>query len=72
MASIAEGIVKDLRKIPAGIRRMDVKKVLIASLPYVAVAWVMNRISCGYRVTPGDNALLRLLDAFEFCSRTTA
>ncbi len=65
MASITEGIKKDLKKLQADIKRTDMKKVLIMSLPYVAFAWFMNRISCGYRMTSGDNALLRLMDAFS-------
>ena len=69
MASIVEGITKDLKNIPKTIKSktksMEPKKVILKVLPYVIFGYVANKFAYGYRVTPGDAALNKLMDSLS-------
>lgn len=69
MASIVEGIAKDLKNIPKTIKSktksMEPKKVILKVLPYVIFGYVANKFAYGYRVTPGDAALNKLMDSLS-------
>ena len=69
MASIVEGIAKDLKNIPKTIKSktkfMEPKKVILKVLPYVIFGYVANKFTYGYRVTPGDAALNKLMDSLS-------
>ena len=69
MASIVEGIAKDLKNIPKTIKSktksMEPKKVILKVLPYVIFGYVANKFTYAYRVTPGDAALNKLMDSLS-------
>ena len=69
MASIVEGIAKDLKNIPKTIKSktksMEPKKVILKVLPYVIFGYVADKFAYGYRVTPGNAALNRLMDSLS-------
>ena len=69
MASIVEGIAKDLKNIPKTIKSktksMEPKKVILKVLPYVIFGYVADKFAYGYRVTPGSAALNRLMDSLS-------
>ncbi len=54
---ILDGIKKDLKKIPDLFRgndgKIDVKKLLIEVAPYLIAAYVANKVSYGYHISPG-------------------
>jgi len=69
MASVIEGITKDLKNIPKTIKSktksMEPKKVILKVLPYVIFGYVADKFAYGYRVTPGSAALNRLMDSLS-------
>ena len=69
MASVIEGITKDLKNIPKTIKSktksMEPKKVILKVLPYVIFGYVADKFAYGYRVTPGNAALNRLMDSLS-------
>ena len=67
MASIIEGIAKDIKKIPKTIKgktkSLEPKKVILKVLPYVIFGYVADKFYYGYRITEGSDALNRLMDS---------
>ena len=67
MASIIEGIAKDIKNIPKTIKgktkSMEPKKVILKVLPYVIFGYVADKFYYGYRITEGSDALNRLMDS---------
>ena len=56
-----EGKLKDIKR---QIKK-DPKKFILMILPYMAVAYVFNKISYAYRITDGDEVLPRLMSALS-------
>ena len=67
MASIIEGIAKDIKNIPKTIKgktkSLEPKKVILKVLPYVIFGYVADKFYYGYRITEGSDALNRLMDS---------
>ena len=67
MASIIEGIAKDIKKIPKTIKgktkSLEPKKIILKVLPYVIFGYVADKFYYGYRITEGSDALNRLMDS---------
>ena len=67
MASIIEGIAKDIKNIPKTIKgktkSLEPKKVILKVLPYVVFGYVADKFYYGYRITEGSDALNRLMDS---------
>ena len=67
MASIIQGIAKDIKKIPKTIKgktkSLEPKKVILKVLPYVIFGYVADKFYYGYRITEGSDALNRLMDS---------
>ena len=67
MASIIEGIAKDIKNIPKTIKgktkSLEPKKVILKVLPYVIFGYVADKFYFGYRITEGSDALNRLMDS---------
>lgn len=67
MASIIEGIAKDIKNIPKTIKgktkSLESKKVILKVLPYVIFGYVADKFYYGYRITEGSDALNRLMDS---------
>lgn len=67
MASIIQGIAKDLKNIPKTIKgktkSLEPKKVILKVLPYVIFGYVADKFYYGYRITEGKDALNRLMDS---------
>ncbi len=62
---IAEGILKDIKRLLAGFLKpdgkLDTKKILIQVLPYVLTAYFTNKISYGYRISSGGDFWARIM-----------
>ena len=69
MASIIEGIANDLKNIPKTIKSktksLEPKQVIIKVLPYAIFGYVADKFAYGYRVTPGNDTLNRLMDSLS-------
>ena len=67
MASIIQGIAKDIKNIPKTImgqtKSLEPKKVILKVLPYVIFGYVADKFYYGYRITEGSDALNRLMDS---------
>ena len=67
MASIIQGIAKDIKNIPKIIKgktkSLEPKKVILKVLPYVIFGYVADKFYYGYRITEGSDALNRLMDS---------
>ena len=67
MASIIEGIAKDIKNIPKTIKgktkSLEPKKVILKVLPYVIFGYVADKFYYGYRITEGSDVLNRLMDS---------
>ena len=67
MASIIEGIAKDIKNIPKTIKdktkSLEPKKIILKVLPYVIFGYVADKFYYGYRITEGSDALNRLMDS---------
>ena len=67
MASIIQGIAKDVKNIPKTIKgktkSLEPKKVILKVLPYVVFGYVADKFYYGYRITEGSDALNRLMDS---------
>ena len=67
MASIIEGIAKDIKNIPKTIKgktkSLEPKKVILKVLPYVIFGYVADKFYYGYRITESSDALNRLMDS---------
>ena len=67
MASIIEGIAKDIKNIPKTIKgktkSLEPKKVILKVVPYVIFGYVADKFYYGYRITEGSDALNRLMDS---------
>ena len=67
MASIIQGIAKDIKNIPKTImgqtKSLEPKKVILKVLPYVIFGYVADKFYYGYRITEGSDALHRLMDS---------
>ena len=67
MASIIQGIAKDIKNIPKTIKgktkSLEPKKVILKVLPYVIFGYVADKFYFGYRITEGSDALNRLMDS---------
>ena len=67
MASIIEGIAKDIKNIPKTIKgktkSLEPKKIILKVLPYVIFGYVADKFYYGYRITEGIDALNRLMDS---------
>ena len=67
MASIIQGIAKDIKNIPKTIKgktkSLEPKKVILKVLPYVIFGYVADKFYYGYRITEGSDALSRLMDS---------
>ena len=60
MASIIQGIAKDIKNIPKTIKgktkSLEPKKVILKVLPYVIFGYVADKFYYGYRITEGSDA----------------
>ena len=67
MASIIQGIAKDIKNIPKTIKgktkSLEPKKIILKVLPYVIFGYVADKFYYGYRITEGSDALNRLMDS---------
>lgn len=67
MASIIQGIAKDVKNLPKTIKgktkSLEPKKVILKVLPYVIFGYVADKFYYGYRITEGGDALNRLMDS---------
>ena len=67
MASIIQGIAKDIKNIPKTIKgktkSLEPKKVILKVLPYVIFGYVADKFYYGYRITEGSDDLNRLMDS---------
>ena len=65
MASIIQGIAKDIKNIPKTIKgktkSLEPKKVILKVLPYVIFGYVADKFYYGYRITEGSDIFLLLM-----------
>ena len=73
---IAEGIWNDVKGLFAGFRKpdgkLDTKKILIQVMPYVLAAYIVNKVSYGYRISSGGDfwaKIMVLANDFGRCFR---
>ena len=67
MSSGDSAVIRDIKGLGKKIKKLtkDPKKLLIATVPYLAVAYFINKVSYAFRVTDGGNAIQRLMKALE-------
>ncbi len=67
MASIVEGIAKDLKNIPKTVKgktkSLEPKKVILKVLPYAIFGYIADKFYYGYRVTESTDTLNKLMDS---------
>ena len=65
MENIIEGITMDLKNIPVTIkaktRTLELKKVILKSVPYMIFGYVADKFSYGYRMTEAPDAINKLM-----------
>ena len=66
---ILTGILNDLKSLLRGYKKAngewDIKKILIDFGPYLIMAYVVNKICYGYRITPGTEFWPRMILLFQ-------
>ena len=53
-------LIRSLKKLTK-----DKKKLFISTVPYLSAAYFFNKYSYAYRLTDGDNAVMRMMNAFN-------
>ena len=69
---ILEGILRDLKGLFRGFLKPDVRKILVQIAPYVLMAYFVNKVSYGYRISSGAEfwgRVMNLLNDFGKCFR---